>query len=58
MTTMAMVVDTTKSKFGEKFLMPVIDWMGEALSPDQVFEDEVLEAWAENNGYTRVNNEE
>ena len=30
-----------------------IDWISENLSPEDVFSDKDLEAWAENNDYTK-----
>lgn len=35
-----------------------IDWMRENISPEEVFTDEQLETWAENNGYVKKEDNE
>ena len=39
--------------FGANFLDPIIDWIGDTLPPEDVFNADQLSSWAEDNGYVK-----
>jgi hypothetical protein len=39
------------NEFGEKFLNDVLDHISDEFKPDDVFDEDVLRAWAEANGF-------
>lgn len=38
---------------GTDLLEKSMDWIGRNLNPDDVFQDQALETWAESNGYVK-----
>lgn len=40
--------------FGIEFFNRIVDWIADNLSPDGVFEEEILRDWAESNGYEPI----
>lgn len=36
------------------FLEPIVDWITDHLAPEDVFSEDQLEEWAEENGFKRI----
>lgn len=40
--------------FGREFTDTVVQWVADNLNPEEVFTEKVLEQWAKNNGFVKV----
>ena len=46
-----MVVQKQSHAFGWNFFDQIVEWIGDNLEPEDVFDEKALSAWAEFNGY-------
>ena len=56
-TTFRMNREFTRSIIDDDLLEKSIDWIGDNLNPNDVFTFEILEEWALENGYKKVEEE-
>lgn len=54
MTTSSQDRDFRDEIFGTEKLEVAIDWISTNMSPADVFDEELLQAWAEENGYVKA----
>lgn len=50
---MSLYITPLSKSFGEQFLDEIVYWISENLEPEDVFDNNELEAWAEDNGWAK-----
>lgn len=49
-----MATQQQERSFGSDFAQLVIEWVGDNCAPEEVFAEKVLEEWAKDNGWVKV----
>ena len=52
-----MTRDYEKQRFGDEFLDSIVEWIGIHLEVEDVFDKDILNGWAEANGFIKETDE-